>query len=155
MADYGEKCGIVHEHRVYYYETDQMGCVYHANYIHWFEEARIAQMDSWGFPYAKMENAGIGSPVIKVELEYKTMALFNEICEVHCFIEEYTGTRINYAYEITDKATGDLRCKGKTYHCFKSNGGKIISLKREMPELDKIVRETVDFKGIEQRKRER
>ena len=26
-------------HRVQYYETDQMGCVHHSNYIRWFEES--------------------------------------------------------------------------------------------------------------------
>ena len=150
-----KELGCVHEHRVYYYETDQMGCVYHANYVRWFEESRIAQMDSWCYPYAKMESAGIGSPVIKIELEYKSMALFNEICEVRCFIEEYTGTRINYAYEVTDKATGNVRCTGKSYHCFRNAEGKIVSLKREMPELDRIVRETADFKEIERRKKEK
>lgn len=29
-----------YEHQVQYYETDQMGCVHHSNYIRWFEEIR-------------------------------------------------------------------------------------------------------------------
>ena len=29
-----------YNHRVQYYETDQMGCVHHSNYIRWFEESR-------------------------------------------------------------------------------------------------------------------
>ena len=35
----------VYEHKTQYYETDQMGIIHHANYLHWFEEARIDIMD--------------------------------------------------------------------------------------------------------------
>ena len=34
-----------YEHKVQYYETDQMGCVHHSNYIRWFEEARTAYLE--------------------------------------------------------------------------------------------------------------
>ena len=49
---------------VQYYETDMMGVVRHANYIHWMEEARIAFMDQIGFPYTRMEHEGVISPVV-------------------------------------------------------------------------------------------
>ena len=45
--------------KVQYYETDMMGVVHHANFIHWMEEARILFMDRLGFPYAAMEAKGI------------------------------------------------------------------------------------------------
>ena len=51
-----------YSHRVQYYETDMMGVVHHANYIHWMEEARIQWMDHLGFPYAAMEEKGIKEP---------------------------------------------------------------------------------------------
>ena len=31
----------LYEHRVSYYETDQMGIVHHSNYIRWFEDCRF------------------------------------------------------------------------------------------------------------------
>ena len=34
-----------YEHNAKYYETDQMGCVHHSNYIRWMEEARVDLMD--------------------------------------------------------------------------------------------------------------
>ena len=46
-------------HRVQYYETDMMGVTHHANYIHWMEEARIDFMQQLGFPYKRMEAAGV------------------------------------------------------------------------------------------------
>ena len=35
----------IYEHKAQYYETDQMGIIHHANYLHWFEEARIDMME--------------------------------------------------------------------------------------------------------------
>ena len=49
----------LYEHRVSYYETDQMGIVHHSNYIRWFEDARVDFLEKVGFSYAKMEEIGI------------------------------------------------------------------------------------------------
>lgn len=46
----------VYEHKTQYYETDQMGIIHHANYLHWFEEARIDIMEQMGMGYDMMEN---------------------------------------------------------------------------------------------------
>lgn len=53
-----------YEHRVQYYETDQMGIVHHSNYIRWFEEARTYVLEEMGFGYKEMEHCGIISPVL-------------------------------------------------------------------------------------------
>src|SRR5256886_6584508 len=41
--------------RVRYAETDQMGVVYHANYLVWFEVGRVELMRTLGFEYKRME----------------------------------------------------------------------------------------------------
>ena len=41
--------------RVRYAETDQMGVVYHANYLVWFEVGRVELMRALGVEYKKME----------------------------------------------------------------------------------------------------
>ena len=48
-----------YEHHAQYYETDQMGCVHHSNFIRWMEEARIDMMEQMGCGYRAMEEAGI------------------------------------------------------------------------------------------------
>ncbi|ANU45897.1 acyl-CoA thioester hydrolase [Enterocloster clostridioformis] len=40
-----------YEHHAQYYETDQMGCVHHSNYIRWMEEARVNLMEQMGCGY--------------------------------------------------------------------------------------------------------
>ncbi len=50
-----------YEHHAQYYETDQMGCVHHSNYIRWMEEARVNLMEQMGCGYKAMEASGIMS----------------------------------------------------------------------------------------------
>ena len=65
-----------YEHRVQYYETDQMKVVHHSNYIRWFEEARIDFFEQIGLGYKECEEKGIMSPVTSVSARYKTPVKF-------------------------------------------------------------------------------
>lgn len=123
-----------YEHRVQYYETDQMGCVHHSNYIRWFEEIRSDYMAFLGMGYDQMEKEGILSPVLTMEAEYKTMTRYGETVEIEIGIKEYNGIRIRLVYEVKDKATGTLRCTGESKHCFLTREGKPVSLKKSCPQ---------------------
>ncbi len=131
---------VVYERQVYYYETDRMDCVHHSNYIRWFEEARIHFMRTCGFSYEGLEAGGIVSPVLRAEAEYRTMTRFGETVLIEAGVESYTGTRITFAYAVRDKATGVLRCQGKTSHCFLNEAGRPVSLKKANPAYDAAVR---------------
>ena len=136
----------VHEHRVQYYETDQMAIAHHSNYIRWFEEARIKLFDELGLGYKESEEAGIISPVVSVEANFKNMSRFYDTLLVKVWITDYTGVRCTLRYEITDKATGELRCTGRSKHCFINNEGRILSIKKVSPErhqamMDAVVKE--------------
>ena len=52
--------------RVRYAETDQMGVVYHSNFIIWFEVGRVEAMRQLGCVYRQMEREGCHLPVIEV-----------------------------------------------------------------------------------------
>ena len=54
------------EAAVRYAETDQMGVVYHANYLVWLELGRTALVESLGLSYVDMEQDGIVSPILEV-----------------------------------------------------------------------------------------
>ena len=49
----------IYEHKAQYYETDQMGIIHHANYLHWFEEARIDMMEQMGMDMTSWKNRGL------------------------------------------------------------------------------------------------
>lgn len=131
------------EHLVQYYETDQMGVTHHSNYIKWFEEARTKMFEEIGMGYKGMEELGIISPVTSVSAEYKTSAKYSDTVVIHAEVTRYTGVRFEIVYNVFDKTTGQVRCTGKSSHCFLNREGRVISMQREMPEaharLDKII----------------
>jgi YbgC/YbaW family acyl-CoA thioester hydrolase len=52
------------EFRVRYAETDQMGVVYHSEYLVWCEVGRTEYIRALGLPYAEMERRGaLASPM--------------------------------------------------------------------------------------------
>ena len=57
--------------RVRYADTDQMGVVYYANYLVWFEVGRTEWLRDAGWNYRDMEDAGISLPVIEAHCEYR------------------------------------------------------------------------------------
>lgn len=132
-------------HRVQYYETDQMGCVHHSNYIRWFEEIRSDYLAFLGMDYDRMEAAGIISPVLTIQAEYKTMTRYGETVEIRVRVKEYNGIRIRLEYEICDREDGTLRCRGESSHCFLNREGRPLSLKKAHPEWDHILREQVKY----------
>lgn len=129
---------FVYERRANYYETDQMGIIHHSNYIRWMEEARIEWMKHVGVSYREMEEHGIISPVLSVSCDYHTMTRFDDVVLIEVEVTRYTGIKLDIAYQIRDKATGELRVKASSGHCFLNEKGKPVSLKREWPEVHEL-----------------
>ena len=128
-----------YERTPFYYETDKMGIVHHSNYIRWFEEARIAYMENRGYPYSRMEKEGIMIPVLGVECRYKMPVKFGEIMVIHGRIELFDGLRLNVAYEIVGKDTGELHVTGRSEHCFvHADTFRPVKLTKKYPEMAEI-----------------
>ena len=128
-----------YRHTVQYYETDQMGCVHHSNYIRWFEEARTEFLHRIGLDYDAMEAAGIMSPVLDAYAEYKIMTRYGDTVDIDIAIEDYNGIKLGIAYRVCDHRSGEIRCMGKTHHCFLSAKGRPVSLKKEKPEWHELL----------------
>ncbi|WP_053366710.1 acyl-CoA thioesterase [Bacillus sp. FJAT-27245] len=119
---------------VRYAETDQMGVVYHANYLVWMELGRTSFIRDLGFSYAKMEEDGIISPVIDIQASYKKAMRYGEKATVKTWVEEYDGFRVKYGYEILNEK-GELSVTGFSVHvCVKKENFRPISLKRHYPD---------------------
>jgi acyl-CoA thioester hydrolase len=124
----------MYRHKVQYYETDKMGVVHHSNYIRWFEEARLDFMDKQGFSYKSFEDLGYISPVLSVECKYKKSVRFGETIKVKTKLVSY-DVRHKFTYVITDAETDEIRATGETTHCNLDETGKVLMLKKKMPEL--------------------
>src|SRR5574344_120316 len=123
------------EHLVQYYETDQMGVAHHSNYIRWYEEASTRLLEDIGLRYAGVETEGVTSPVVAGTARYKSPAHYCDTVVIRAEITKYTGVRFDVTYKVYDKATQEVRCTGTSEHCFISRDGRILSLKRAMPEV--------------------
>lgn len=130
-----------YKHRVNYYETDKMGVTHHSNYMRWMEEARIDLLAQHGFPYDKLEEDGIVSPVIGIECEYKESTTFNDIISIETKVKEFKGVRLVIEYTMVNEKTNNVVLKGVSKHCFLDKENKPIRLNKVFPELDSKLKE--------------
>src|SRR5207253_1816106 len=72
--------------RVNYSETDQMGVVYHANYLIWFDRARTELMRETGVTYKELEQQGVYLAVSEVKVRYRAAARYDDLVRVRCRI---------------------------------------------------------------------
>lgn len=119
---------------VRYQETDQMGVVYHANYLTWFEIGRTKYVEYLGFKYADMEKHNVVSPVIDAQISFKKPIRYGEEVYVDTWIEKYNGIRTVYGYHIMN-ATGDVAVSGTTEHVIvKKDTFRPLSLRKAFPD---------------------
>jgi acyl-CoA thioester hydrolase len=119
---------------VRYAETDQMGVVYHANYLVWMEIGRTQFIKELGFHYADMEKEGIISPVIDLQISYKKPLHYGETATVKTWIEYYDGIRVTYGYEILTP-DGEIAVTATSQHvCVKRDSFRPISIKKYFPD---------------------
>ncbi|KZB92941.1 hypothetical protein A2U94_02955 [Bacillus sp. VT 712] len=119
---------------VRYSETDQMGVVYHANYLVWMELGRTQFIRDLGFNYAEMEKDGILSPVIDINVSYKKPLHYGETAKIQTWLDYYDGLRVVYGYEIITP-DGSIALTGTSSHvCVKKENFKPISIRKQLPE---------------------
>lgn len=128
-----------YKRKPFYYETDKMGIIHHSNYIRWFEEARVDMLEFVDYPFERIEQEGIIVPVLSVSSTYKDMVRFGDEVLIHPIISKYTGTRLNFEYQIINEETGTTTTTGSSEHCFlSSETNRLIHLKRQNPELHQL-----------------
>ena len=128
-------------HTVNYYETDKMGITHHSNYIRFMEEARMHYLSEIGFPMTMLEKAGILSPVVSVNCEYRHTTTYSDEIEIEVCVTGYTGVKLTLSYTMTNKENGVLVAIATSVHCFINQNGTPIPLKKYFPELDAILKE--------------
>lgn len=119
-----------------FYETDQMGIIHHANYIHWMEEARTDLMDQLGYGYAEAAKAGIHFVLMGIRCDYKSMVRFGDMIRIESILSAINPMLMTATYRMYDAATNELRCTGESRHCsFDINKQRPVRLNTALPEL--------------------
>ncbi len=116
--------------RVRYAETDQMGVVYHSNFIIWFEVGRVEAMRQLGFSYKQMEQDGCHLPVMEVRCRFKAPALYDDEILVRTQVKNVRAGMVHFVYEVRRKGEGALLAEGETVHFAVDNRGH----KRALPD---------------------
>ena len=123
-----------HPIRVIFGDTDQMGIVYYANYLRYFESARAAYWRGLGKSYRDLEAWGVALPVIEAHCEYKKSAHYEDVIEVEVWVSEVRGASLRFAYRIA--RDGALLAEGYTRHAVTDKTGR----PRALPP---VLRETI------------
>lgn len=121
--------------RVRYQETDQMGVVYHTNYLVWFEAGRTEMMREHGFSYKDLEEKGLLLPVVDIHCKYAYPARYDDQVIVRTKISQFNRSKIVFAYEVIHQETGRRLAKGESVHLWVDKEMKRLNLKQAFPEL--------------------
>ncbi len=103
--------------RVRYAETDQMGVVYHANYLVWFEVGRVELMRQRGINYKQLEDEeGCGIAVVEVRARFKAPARYDDELIIETRVLKAHGPLIHFGYRIVRVEDEQVLCEGETIH---------------------------------------
>jgi len=112
--------------RVRYAETDQMGVVYHSNYLIWFEVGRVELMRALGFDYKRMEIEDDCHLVVgDVHCRYHHPARYDELLIVRTRILDAKNRLLKFGYEIFRQQDQKLLATGDTTHISCRRDGRV------------------------------
>ncbi len=97
----------VSELRVRYAETDQMGVVYHANYLVWCEIGRTDFIRQFGVSYAELERRGVSLAVSEATVRYHGAARYDDRIRVETRLAEVRSRSVAFDYRIANAESGD------------------------------------------------
>ena len=112
---------VTTEVRVRYAETDQMGIVYYANYLVWFEIGRVELLRSLGLAYSQLEtDHKCILPVIEATCRYKSPARYDDQILIESRPSLLRQSVVKFAYRILRRAADGemptLLAEGETVH---------------------------------------
>ncbi|MDB4962879.1 MAG: thioesterase [Myxococcales bacterium] len=111
-----------HEIRVIFGDTDQMGVVYYANYLRFFESARAAYWRALGRSYKDLDDWGIALPVVEAHCNYKRPARYEDLLEIDVDVSELRGASMRFTYRVVRGDT--LLADGYTRHAVIGTDGR-------------------------------
>ena len=100
--------------RVRFAETDAQGVAHNANYLVWFEVARVEYLEEFTGGYPSLRKQGIESFVLESYVRFRAPAQFDDRLRVHARVGELRGARFRFDYRVV--RAGELIAEGWTSH---------------------------------------
>ncbi len=121
--------------RVIYGDTDQMGVVYYANYLRWFEAGRTEFLRAKGVSYGDFESQErLILPVVEAGVSYRSPARYDDLVAIETTLVE--AKRASARFEYAVRRGEDLLATGFTLHACVGTDGRIKRLPKEF--LDRL-----------------
>jgi acyl-CoA thioester hydrolase len=124
-------------YRVIYGDTDQMGVVYYANYLAFFERGRCEFMRERAFDYGAFEKQGFILPVTEAALKYRQPARFDDLLVIETAMTAASRITATFTYRVLRDGDGALLVEGSTTHaCLTREGRPVrwpVAIKALMP----------------------
>lgn len=124
----------ISELRVRYAETDQMGVVYHANYLVWCEIGRTDFIREFGVSYAELERQGIRLAVSDVAVRYHGAARYDDRIRVETRLADVRSRSVKFEYLIFNADSGDRLASARTDLVSIDGEGRLVVLPPEFRE---------------------
>ncbi len=102
------------EFRVRYSETDQMGVVYHTNYLVWCEIGRTDFIRGSGSTYAELERRGVLLAVSEAVIRFHAAARYDDLIRVQTTLAAVRSRAVTFEYVITNADTGERLASAST-----------------------------------------
>lgn len=106
-----------------------MGIVHHANYLRFFEQARVVWLEEYDQPYSRYIEADLHFAVTRVEMNHHKSARFDDRLEVQTWLERIRGASLRMAYRIT--CGGELIVTGATEHACVDGEGRVRRIPKD------------------------
>jgi len=113
--------------RVIYGDTDQMGVVYYANYLRFFEAGRNEFIRAKGLRYRDFEETyALRLPVTEASVAYKAPARYDDLLTLEVGLAEVRRASARFGYRLL--RDGALLATGHTVHACVDLAGKVQRL---------------------------
>jgi acyl-CoA thioester hydrolase len=121
------------EIRVIYGDTDQMGIVYYANYLRYFEAGRNEYIRAQGLRYRDFEERfSLRLPVVEAQVSYKTPARYDDVLTIETTIEDVKRASARFVYRAL--RGGEVVATGHTLHACVDLEGRVRRMPQELLE---------------------
>jgi acyl-CoA thioester hydrolase len=118
--------------RVIYGDTDQMGVVYYANYLRFFEAGRNEFIRAKGLRYRDFEaRHRLMLPVVEAGVRYQVPARYDDLVSVETSLSEMRRASARFDYRLV-RDDGELLATGHTIHACVDLDGRIQRMPQEL-----------------------
>jgi acyl-CoA thioester hydrolase len=119
-------------YRVIYGDTDQMGVVYYANYLRWFEKGRSELLRQSGIPYVSIERLGMHFPVTEVSCRYFRSAHYDDLIKIETRLASFSRASLTFTYRVLREDENTLLASGSSKHACVDDQGRILRIPNDL-----------------------